>query len=151
MADGIPPVPPGAAPDDNRPRIGPRGEQVSEDGLHYWTGQRWIPLDRPFPPLPGALDPKPEPKYDAKLVTWVAVGSAIVLSLGVAAVVFTFPAAIIGAPLLVVAAAIFLAVARDSSKPVKSWAFGLLIGAGVAVLISPGAACFGVFFGPSVQ
>ncbi len=71
------------------------------------------------------------------------------LSFGVAVIVFAFPPAILGALLLAIAAAVFLVLAKDSTMTVKSWAFGLLIGAGVALLISPGAACFGLFMGPT--
>jgi hypothetical protein len=149
MADETPPIPAPWPPEDARPRIGPHGELVSEDGLHYWTGKHWVALESPFAPIPGATFGPVESKYDTKVVTWVAVVSAIVLSIGVSAVVFVFPPAIALAVVLAIAAAIFLVLARDHSKAVKSWAFGLLIGAGVALLISPGAACFGLFMGPS--
>jgi hypothetical protein len=117
--------------------------------LHYWTGKHWVALERPFAPLPGATFRPAESTYDTKVVIWVAVVAAILLSMGVSAVVFVFPPAIVGALVLAIAAAVFLVLAKDRSKAVKSWAFGLLIGAGVALLISPGAACFGLFMGPS--
>lgn len=149
MADEIPNAPAPWPPEDGRPRVGPNGELVSEDGLHYWTGKRWVALEQPFAPLPGATSLRTESTYDRKVVTWVAVVTAVVLSIGVSAIVYVFPPAIAVALVLVIAAAIFLTLAKDRSKAVKSWAFGLLIGSGVALLISPGAACFGLFMGPS--
>lgn len=149
MADTDPQEPTGAPTPDAGPRLGPHGELVSEDGHYYWTGRHWEPLAVPFPPLASAGRAPGARTYDTTIVSGVAIVAALVLSVGVSVLVFAFPPAIVLAPVLVVAAAVFLGLAKDKTH--KSWAIGLLIGSGVALLISPGAACFGLVFGPSVS
>ncbi len=146
MADPTPREPDGGVPDP-RPRLGPNGERVSEDGHYYWTGRHWELLGEPFAPLAGAGHVSAERGYDTAVVAGVAIVGAVVLSVLVGALVFAVPATIVIAPVLVVGSAVFLGLAKTARQ--RSWAVGLLIGSGVALLISPGAACFGLFIGPS--
>jgi hypothetical protein len=149
MSDETPHEPDRHQPPDHRPRQGPNGELVSEDGHYYWTGSQWLPLDRPFPTLAEArpVQYTSTPDYDKWIVAGVAVVSSIVLGVVVSTVVYLYPSAIVIPVLLVAAAGIFLWRAKKHGARVRSVAYGLLIGAGVALIISPGAACFGVFLG----
>lgn len=129
--------------EDDRPRVGPHGEQVSDEGLHYWTGTFWAPLEQPFPPLNTDAGIAPTRTFETKVVAIVAIVTVIVVTL----IVFLLPWAALSTPVALVAAAIFLAMSK--SMRTKSWALGLVIGSGVALIISPGAACFGALAGPT--
>lgn len=136
------------APGD-RPRIGPAGEPVSQDGTSYWDGRHWVPLAEPFRPLPSAsyaaLGAKQE--YDGWIVAEVAVGTVVILGVGAWFVPWV---AIV--PFVILIGVLMVGVTIRSGPTTRigrSIRQGLLIGSAITACLSPVAACFSVFMGPN--